>query len=107
MGQTLAGLLQNCQLSQDQLPLLTKTLVKQKCEYFATPASEVWRAEVIKECLEILSGEIEVPNFDPEEFRGLVDTLCTDRHKVRNEQKLIYLYFLLLYLYYTIILYVY
>ena len=77
MGRTLAGLLRDCQLSSDQLPLLTKQMGKQKCSYFQIPDDDIWKIDVIQECLGILSGETEVPNFSPLDFRALLDCLCT------------------------------
>ena len=77
-GQTLAGLLRDCQLSSDQLPLLTKQMVKQKCKYFAISDVDIWKIEVIQECLSILSGEKEVPNFALQDFHALLDCLCTN-----------------------------
>ena len=40
-------------------------MVKQKCRYFAIYDEDIWKIDVIQECLGILSGETEVPNFSP------------------------------------------
>ena len=78
MSQTLSGLLETCALNCDRLHELTPAMIKQKCKYFSIPQGETWRVQIIKECLEIMSGESEVSDFSSEDFRGLLDYLCTD-----------------------------
>ena len=79
MGQTLSYMINECEVKH--LLELTPTLVKQKCRYFPTPAGEMWRIPVIQECLDIMSGEDVVSNFLPDDFKTLLDSLCTDKTK--------------------------
>ena len=78
MGKTLACLLAECDLLPTQLTQLTPGLVKKKCRYFPVPTGHEWKAPVIKECLKVISGNLEVQGFEAHKFSSLVNRLCTD-----------------------------
>ena len=56
---------------------VTAVDVKKQMEYFPVPEDETWRIPIIKELLEIKSGNANISNFAEEDVSDLLNILCT------------------------------
>ena len=56
---------------------VTAVDVKKQMEYFPVPEDETWRIPIIKELLEIKSGNAKISNFAEEDVSDLLNILCT------------------------------
>ena len=56
---------------------VTAINVKNKMKYFPVPEEETWRISIIKELLEIKSGQANISNFEDEDVTDLLNILCT------------------------------
>ena len=77
LGKTLQRIMDECDLPNQQLALLSSSLVKRKMKYFMVPNNELWRLPVLKELLEVRRNHLHIRHFEPMEVESMITNLCT------------------------------
>jgi hypothetical protein len=73
-GKTLSRICGDTSLARSSL---TAASVKKNIVYFAVPAAQLWRVDMLLELQNAGTGSLTVNNFEREELTTIVNHLCT------------------------------